>query len=89
MEKMAKNAEKCYFGKCKDSLERVLCTIITLYVCCKMPSSQLTLFSVIFVITDWNANILGSWLLKLGPIYNDLQRPDAEAVSHSLGNCLT
>ena len=24
MEKMAKNAEKCYFGKCKDSLERVL-----------------------------------------------------------------
>ena len=21
---MAKNAEKCYFGKCKDSLERVL-----------------------------------------------------------------
>ena len=30
MEKMAKNAEKCYFGKCKDSLERVAnvhCTI--------------------------------------------------------------
>ena len=24
MEKMAKNAEKCYFGKCKDSLERVV-----------------------------------------------------------------
>ena len=23
MEKMAKNAGKCYFGKCKDSLERV------------------------------------------------------------------
>ena len=54
-----------------------------------MPSSQLILFSVIFAITDWNANILGSWLLKLGPIYNDLQRPDAEAVSHSLGICLT
>ena len=40
MEKMAKNAEKCYFGKCKDSLERVICNSKQYYAMFKIKKCE-------------------------------------------------